>query len=420
VSAYTCRLNLSVYPQTDMEYQQWKKDQLQDISVSSRTGSKKSLQFSLQRNESLRTLATGVIEKIATGGSFKNPKLNLASSRKSKQRSFFRKREEPMVTPNYCGPSLSARGIKDQAAVDEWRQNILSSKISLIVVNLQSPFSLLNSLQSWNQSGLLDMLDETIVILNQASIVELSMCESFGVKVVQPKFMDIPVEHKRKRDLLTIGSSFYHGLRIARNDHVLFLESDFEIDLNLPVESIYAQLLGAVGMLDRGMGLVRLSSRKNMGTHSFHECSRQEFVISTDPTDVLLRKRNWFRFYCPTWNKKQGGHKLDNYVTDCLSDPLVHYKCFTSRDSSWSLNACMVKKSGVMNDTFSFHLPISEKDQKAHLSLQELRKAYPVYSMTIPEIGVNFCSQKQVHLIFLIVIEMPSLRAMMMSSCSAL
>jgi hypothetical protein len=156
-----------------MEYQQWKKDQLQDISVSSRTGSKKSLQFSLQRNESLRTLATGVIEKIATGGSFKNPKLNLASSRKSKQRTFFRKRAEPMVTPNYCGPSLSARGIKDQAAVDEWRQNILSSKISLIVVNLQSPFSLLNSLQSWNQSGLLDMLDETIVILNQASIVEL-------------------------------------------------------------------------------------------------------------------------------------------------------------------------------------------------------------------------------------------------------
>lgn len=298
---------------------------------------------------------------------------------------------------HFCGPSLQARGLMGESQIAAWRRDLLLSRISLVVVNLRSPFSLLNSLQSWARSGLLGMVDEAVAILSQASAVEVAMCESFGVRVVQPRHMSIPEAHKRKRNLLTLGSAFYHGLRLARNDHVLFLESDFEMDPEASLGHVHEQLLGAVGLLDRGASLVRLSSRKNMGAHSFPHCAEQPLVVSSDPSDVLLRKRNWFRFYCPTERVKENGHSLDDHVSSCLTLPVggSQFKCFTSRDSGWSLNACMVRKSGGMNLSYSFRLPISDRDQRSS-SLQDLRRAYPVHSMTLPQIGVRFCSQKQV------------------------
>lgn len=293
-----------------------------------------------------------------------------------------------------------------------WRDQLLSSKISLVLVNMHSPFSLLNSLQSWNHSGLLAMLDEKIAILSQASATEIAICESFGIQVVQPKHMSIPKAHKRKTDVLTIASAFYYGLHLARNEHVLFLESDFSIDLSVTLERVYAELLGAVGLLARGIALVRLSSRKSMGTYSFQDCAEQDFLISNDPNDVLHRKRNWYRFYCPTKGKMSQGTStssskkkrfhplpLDHFVTDCLDVPaLTYYKCFTSRDSGWSLNACLVKKNSFLNTSYSFRLPVSDEDRsrRQFKRASDRNLAYPVHTMSIPEIGVNFCSHKQV------------------------
>ncbi len=181
------------------------------------------------------------------------------------------------------------------------------------------------------------------------------------------------------------------------------LESDFALDSTLTAQRVFLEVLGAVGMLDRGVQLVRLSSRKNMGSYSFQSCDASKFLISNDPNDVLYRKRNWFKFYCETKNQVVNNHKLDDYVAECLQRPHPRYRCFTSRDSSWSLNACMVKKSSIMNQTYSFRLPLTQEDRNKLLAATtklNYREAYPIYSMSIPDIGVRFCSKKQVSEMF--------------------
>lgn len=47
-----------------------------------------------------------------------------------------------------------------------------------------------------------------------------------------------------------------------------------------------------------------------------------------------------FAFYC------RGRKDTAQSVSDCLESP--DYRCFTSWDSNWTLNAVMVKKSTIM------------------------------------------------------------------------
>ena len=427
-------MDLSIYPSNALAYKLWKNLAFPRTGGSEQPPSRVSFESIIQERPSLRGVSSTVMAALATSA-----QVTMSTSKSQKPPQSRRKQRSPLSphgpeeTPDYCHTTHEMNTIINTSNhktnnnnnnnsthddLSSWQQEVLSSKITLVLVNFHSPYSLLNSLRTWNQSGLLGMLDEKIAILNQASITERAICESFGVQVLRPKYMTIPAEHKRKPDVLTIASAFHHGLRLARNEHVLFLESDFTIDLTLSSERLYAELLGGVGLLSRGIPLVRLSSRRNMGSFSFQDCATQDFLLSNDPHDVLYRKRNWFRFYCPTKgqvvskskSKSKGKSKgqprdkskkdvlrLDQYVTDCLDLPaLTHYKCFTSRDSSWSLNACLVQKRNILEKSYSFRLPITDYDRETLHSAAAIKQAYPVHTMSIPEIGVQFCSQKQV------------------------
>ena len=67
------------------------------------------------------------------------------------------------------------------------------------------------------------------------------------------------------------------------------------------------------------------------------------------------RKRNWYAFYCATAASADKIQRAGNTCVD--APPLPPFKCFTSRDSNWSLNACLVRRSRMQGTQFSFELP---------------------------------------------------------------
>jgi hypothetical protein len=281
----------------------------------------------------------------------------------------------------HCGTGAARRGLDHK----EWKQSFVNNSISLVVVNLNSPFSFLNSVLSWEHTGLMDIVDEKIAILSNSTASEIAIAIRYGFKVMRPA--DIDTYFKLSQDVFTISAAFYYGLQYARHDNVLFLESDFAADLSLTPHQMTLQLVGAVGMLDRGAHLVRLQSRKGMGTFSFQNCNTQKF----DDTD---RKRNWYTFYCNS--TLSGQRKIQQSGNTCLETP--RYKCFTSRDSNWSLNSCLVRKSAMLNTQYKFTLPEPKKKKKKRKSVDLSRYSHDnkTVVISIPDIGLHFCSFKQV------------------------
>jgi hypothetical protein len=227
------------------------------------------------------------------------------------------------------------------------------------------------------------MVDEKIAILSNSTATEVAIAIQFGFKVLRPR--DIRTDFKLMDDVFSIATAFYYGLQYSRNENILFLESDFAADLSLSFSQLSMQLIGAIGMLERGAHLVRLQSRKGMGTYSFQNCNTQKF----DDTD---RKRNWYTFYC-TSAGMSGQRKILQAGNACLENP--QYKCFTSRDTNWSLNACLVRKSRMLETQFQFTLPEPKKKRKP-VDISKFSKDNKTVLMSIPDIGLHFGSHKQV------------------------
>ena len=70
----------------------------------------------------------------------------------------------------------------------------------------------------------------------------------------------------------------------------------------------------------------------------------------------MKRRRNWWSFYCDRTeiepNIRKVGANLDDRMADCLDSP--NFRCFTSWDSNWSLNAVIVRRDAMLRQTFKF------------------------------------------------------------------
>jgi hypothetical protein len=283
----------------------------------------------------------------------------------------------------HCGLGTSKRHL----AYSQWEDDFVNNSISLVVVNMNSPMSFLNSVRSWDEVGLLEMVDERIAILSNSTAAEVAIAIRYGFKIIRP--VDIETTFKLDDDIFTLSSAFYFGLQLASNENILFLETDFAADLKLSRSQLSMELIGAIGMLDRGSLLVRLLSRKGMGTYSFQNCDSQKF-------DDIDRKRNWYTFYCNRDRnmKSAPSKKIRMAGNSCLESP--NFKCFTSRDSNWSLNACIVRKSRMIESRYQFILPDKRKRKRKPVDIAKFTSDNKTVSISIPNIGLYFCSHKQV------------------------
>jgi len=105
----------------------------------------------------------------------------------------------------------------------------------------------------------------------------------------------------------------------------------------------------SAGMLESGIQIIRLQSKKYQGCGTFKDCAHHGIhLLSNHPNERL---RNWFAFYC------REKPNTSQYVNDCYFDP--DYRCFTSWDTNWTLNAVMVKKSDMLSRQYKDNKEVS-------------------------------------------------------------
>ena len=234
----------------------------------------------------------------------------------------------------------------------------LKKGIALVALNYRAPLTLLNSVRSWNSSGLLSMMEDKVMILNDPYTNEILLSLDNGFRVVQPN--EIEGSKTNKLNVFTIGAAFYYSLHLTTSEYILFLENDFSIDTTLSTQEIAKQLFAAAGMLDNGAEVVRLLSRKGQGCGTFKGCHHHGFNLKA--IKPIERTRNWFSFYCPRDDNK-------DLVSDCLPNP--RFRCFTSWDSNWSLNAVMIKRQSMLEKQYS-----SNSKSKVTIADIALQSAY--------------------------------------------
>jgi hypothetical protein len=197
-------------------------------------------------------------------------------------------------------------------------------------------------MRTWKKTGLLDFMHETHVILNDPSPQEIAMSIEHGFQIIQPK--NVPNGKMSKPNVFTIGAAFYYALTAIESEYLIFLENDFKMDEMLDRKEIKAQLVAAAGMLDSGAEVVRLGSRKSKGCGTWKDCDHHG--INLNSAIPKERLRNWYAFYCREERKDANGQ-----VSDCFEEP--DFRCFTSYDTNWTLNAVMVKRSTMLNTKYA-------------------------------------------------------------------
>ena len=81
---------------------------------------------------------------------------------------------------------MNAQGssnVKKNVAIKDF----LKEGIALVALSYKSPMTLLNSMISWKSTGLLDLVQEKIIILNDPSPEEYAISLEYGFRIVEPR-----------------------------------------------------------------------------------------------------------------------------------------------------------------------------------------------------------------------------------------
>lgn len=223
--------------------------------------------------------------------------------------------------------------------------------IALVALSYRSPATLRRSITSWLDSGLLHIVDERLAILNDPSPADLAICVRHGFDVRTPSSLVkasntslFRFELKTvKHDVFTIGAAFAAALLAAKSKYILFLEKDFALDH--PKRSntdIIDELAASIAALRRGAALVRLRSVSDSGCGTFRRCQDDANMPNWKAPTTFMRRRNWWSFYCEDFSRPDS-------VADCARGANgIHFRCFTSWDSSWSLNAVILDRKHAL------------------------------------------------------------------------
>lgn len=213
-------------------------------------------------------------------------------------------------------------------------RHVARIQLGILAMTYKTPLSLEHSMRSWYSSGLLTICFERMLIASRATELEYRLANMYNFSLVEPRHTRMKVT---RSNVATIGVSFAYGMTHMKSRFVLVLEKDFALAPTFS-RHIQDELVGAMTQLVRGALVVYLRSRMDQGCGSFQGCE-----ISPVHTrgSMWLRKDNWWKFYC------NGTHDYGR-SSACLQSQNVLFKCYTSEDANWSLNAAMVLRKRIL------------------------------------------------------------------------
>ena len=202
--------------------------------------------------------------------------------------------------------------------------------ISIGILAWKSGQTLVNSLYTYHQNGLFDMVNDVTILFQEYSTQDYQIATHFGLEFIG--------ESKN----IGIGQGFIKLTENALSDYVLVLEHDWKLIENK--ETTYERLKRSYQAIEMGLDVVRLRHRKDPGYphFSFKYQGREldyydEEIGCTSPH--LLDSVHW----C------EPDVKFPNLIQK--SEDIFHT---TSRYGNWTNNPCLYKKDFYLNTVKPF------------------------------------------------------------------
>jgi hypothetical protein len=189
--------------------------------------------------------------------------------------------------------------------------------ISIGILSWKSPLTLENTLTTYHDSGLLHMVNDVTIFIQEADTVNMKVAEKFGVSYI-PSDVNIG-----------IGKAFTALCEFAETDHILILEDDW---INLEdTETTYNRLAIGYNVIEDGsVDVVKYRHRRYPGdplyTRQFagremdspkhlFECLHWRENPHLDFPNIIVKDTQRSLFYCDSmyanhtnnpcmWNKK--------------------------------------------------------------------------------------------------------------------
>lgn len=194
--------------------------------------------------------------------------------------------------------------------------------ISVGILSWQSDLTLRNTLNSYNEKGLFDIVDDATIFFQETSDRDREIASRYGVPFLESE------------ENQGIGWAFVALAKNARHENILLLEHDWVLTEGPAVTR--TRLAESIKMLDRGYSAVRLRNRWNPGYPLFSQAVYQGRELE---------------HYCPV-TELTAPHLMDcvHWIEDpdlCFPDQIktdnYHYVT-TSRWSNWNNNPCLFKR----------------------------------------------------------------------------
>ena len=206
----------------------------------------------------------------------------------------------------------------------EYLRKHLSPITLAILTSGAQQYSLKNSMKSWIESGLLDVIDEVVFVVNRVT-------PSLGVFLAP--FSEEPYNYHIIQSQVDYGSmnGFNWLITNATNDHILFVNSESRIVE--PLSCIVEQLSTGIKLIESGVDVVRYRSRYNAGTPNWPEIihkGREEYI---QPSKAFCNVYHWIQTPANTWPSK---------MKRCHHHPLFY--CTSASFCNWNMEPSLFKR----------------------------------------------------------------------------
>jgi hypothetical protein len=204
--------------------------------------------------------------------------------------------------------------------------------ISIGILSWHSGQTLVDTLHSYYQNGLLDIVNDTTILFQEVTDEDKQIADHFGIKYIG------------LNNNIGIGKAFIELTKKAQAENILLLEHDWKLIENKSVT--YDRLTSGLELLDQGFNFIRYRHRKQPGYPLFTQPSYQENELNHYDDDIelisphLLDSVHWIdnpevRF--PDKIQKQGEY----FIT-------------TSRWGNWTNNPGLFKRYFYIKNISSF------------------------------------------------------------------
>jgi hypothetical protein len=256
-------------------------------------------------------------------------------------------RKHLLVDPD--GPSRLAEAVAPHTAltpiddhylcgdnVDVTEAEVIRKKLALVVITWRAPLSLRNSLRSWQENGLLELVDEKMLFINSPSEEDFSIAKEYD--------FDIYTTDERNGNVMA-GPALTYLVGNTSADYVLFMEKDFKLTADKATTK--RELYHGMHMMARGVDVYRLRGHTDYPAEGMPDCC----TPATPPTcpyhsnwksgGYFGDHMNWLLLWCQPNPVEAANGRL----AQCSSEPQAPASyCFGSSDTNWSNNPLIMGK----------------------------------------------------------------------------